>query len=217
MATAVGRGRIIVQGAGPNKEVVRSPDKNFPWIAWWEQGEGRVLGEAQVFSSCGTTNRMLNDWRWYNDFVTYLIYFGVGKELPDDIIRAHRLRVEINTYQDKASLYISLLDFVEEFGASTQELYQEFDQINRMEKEAEEKYRQNEYDEAAEIFEEINAAWRLLDSRTMETKKRALFWVHMIEWFAVSGTVMVTGVFLWALIIRKKLYKDVKTTRPRHL
>ncbi len=192
-----------------------APGKEFPWIAWWEQGKGRVLGETQVFGSYGTTNRMLNDWPWYQDFIIYLLYFGAGKEIPDDIIRAHRLRVEINTHLDKASLYVSLLEFVENFGASTLELYQELDEVNQMEKEAEERFRQNDYDEAAEIFEEINAAWGRLNAKAMEAKSRALTWVYLIEWFVVSGVAMLTGFFLWAVMIRRKLYREIKTTRTR--
>ncbi len=217
VASAVGPGSLIVQGVGSDRKITRSPWKDFPWIAWWEQGEGRVLGEAQVFGSCGTTDRMLNDWRWYNDFIVYLLYFGVGKELPDDIFRAHRLRVEINTYQDRASLYLSLLEFLEKFGASTLELYREFDEVNQMEREAELRFRQEDYDGAAEIFEEINEAWAAIDSKALDAKKRALSWVYLIEWFSVTGAAMIVGALLWALMVKRKLYKEIQTTRPTSL
>ncbi len=189
------------------------PNVHYPWIATWRPGKGKVVGETQVFGSMGTTNRMFNDWRWYQDFMIYLVYFGADKPIPEDIYRAHRLREEINTHLEKASMLVSLLDFVEKFGASTVRLYKDLEAINKREQEAEEYYRMDDYDSAAQVFEEINKAWTDLNSKAIQVKKKALVWVYIIEWFSVTGVAMIAGVFLWVAMVKRRFYAEVSTTR----
>jgi len=193
-----------------------SGDTVFPWIAWWRSGKGKVVGETEVFGSQGTTtihDGIRRGWTWYQDFLIYLVYYAVDKPIPEDVYRAHRLRGEINLHAAKASLMISLLDFVEGFGASTLSLRKELDAINVRESEAEELYRRDEYDMAAQIFEEMDALWTRLDSKAARAKERALAWVFLVEWFIVTGTAMGTGVMVWMLMLRRKLYREAGATR----
>jgi len=189
------------------------PGKQFPWIAWWISGKGKVVGETQVFGSMGTTNRMLQQWRWYQDFLIYLVYFGADKPIPQDIYRAHRIREEINTHMEKASTLTCLIEFVEKFGASASRLYADLDAINQKEKEAEEFYRLDDYDSAAHAFEEVHQSWNRLNADAIRMKEKALVWVYAIEWSAVSGVALVCGSSLWYLMVRRKLYRQVATTR----
>ena len=200
------------QGANVIARAV-APGKDFTWIGWWMHGEGKVVGEAQVFGSKGTTNRMLNDWQWYQDFIIYLVYFNVDKPIPTDIVRAHHLREEINTHLAKSSLLISLLEFVERYGASTLGLYGDMDEIDAKEKEAEELFRQDDYDGAEQIFEDIHTAWEELNRDAIEAKERALLWVYVIEWLTVSAASLISGVILWAVMVRRRLYREIGVTR----
>ncbi len=185
----------------------------YPWIAWWVSGQGKVVGETQVFGSHGTTNRMLQYWRWYQDFVIYLVYFAADKPIPDDVYRAHRLREEINLHNDNAVLLVSLLEFVEKFGARTGQLYADLDAINRREKEGEALYRENDYDEASRVFEEIKDLWAELNEKAVQAKDKALVWVYLTEWFSVTGASLVTGFVLWSLMVKRTLYRAVGATR----
>jgi len=191
--------------------------ENYPWLAWWYQEKGMVVGETQVFSSIGGGARMRQEWDWWQDFVIYLAYFGAGKPIPEDIYRAHRIREEINTYISKASLMVSLFEFIEKFGISTVELYAEMESIHQLEKQAEELFRRDDYDGAADIFEEVNAAWGELNIRAMATKENALVWVYLIEWLTVTSVAILSGTLVWTLMVSRKLYRDIKTTRSgRH-
>jgi hypothetical protein len=185
----------------------------FPWLAYWYQGEGKVVGETQVFSSLGGGARMRMEWDWWQDFIIYLAYLCVDKPIPEDIFRAHRIREEINTYISKASLMVSLFEFIENFGISTVGLYQEMEEIHSLEKEAEEYYRRDDYDKAAEIFDEVNAQWGQLNTRAMEVKDDALVWVYLIEWLVVTGVSVIAGTLIWTLMVRRRLYREVSTTR----
>jgi uncharacterized membrane protein len=206
----------VKQGATLVAKAV-APGKDFPWIAWWRSDQGKVVCETQVFGSHGTTNKMLVDWRWYQDFLIYLTYFGADKPIPLDVYRAHRIREEINTHLAKSALLMSLLEFVEKFGGSTVKLYEELEDLNDLEKVAEEHYRIDDYDGAAEIFEDVHLAWNELNTKAIEVKQNALVWVYVIEWLTVSAAAMISGVFLWYVMISRRLYREMGTTRASEL
>ncbi len=187
--------------------------ESHPWIAWWEQGQGRVLGETEVFGSLGGGSRMPEEWEWYQDFLIYLTYFAARKEIPQDIYKAHRIREDINTHIAQASLMVSLLEFIERFGVSTTDLYTELDSITLLKEEAEEHYRRDEYDQADGTLREVNAAWGRLNNRAIEVKDRALIWIYLIEWMIVTSAAIIAGVVVWTLMVRRRLYHEILTTR----
>lgn len=47
----------------------------------------------------------------------------------------------------------------------------------------------------------------------MKVKERALMWVYLIEWSVITGTFGVVGFATWTLMLRKRLYREVETTR----
>jgi hypothetical protein len=187
------------------------PNVHYPWIAAWSPGKGKVVGETQVTFVGATT--MSQYWAWYQDFLIYLVYFGADKPIPGDIYSAHQVREEMNTHLQKASMLVSLLGFVEKFGARTVRLYRELEEINKKEQEAEEYYRMDDYDSTAQAFGDINRAWEELNAKAIEAKKKALVWVYIIEWFSVTGVAMIAGVFLWFAMVRRRFYSEVATTR----
>jgi hypothetical protein len=205
-AVSIRQGATLVARAAARKT-------SYPWISWWEYGKGRVLGETQVFYSVGAGGAMQTDWEWWQDFLIYLVYFGAGKEIPEDIYRAHRLRNEINTHISKKSMLVSLLEFVEKVGASSMTLYEELDAINALEEVAEEHYRRGEYDEASDVFQDVHREWDLLNVKAIKLKKNALAWIYLIEWLVVSSVALTAGVVIWSLMIRRSLYRVVGTTR----
>jgi len=189
-------------------------DFTNPWIGYWRYGKGKVTGETQIFGSRGTTNRMML-WDWYQDFLIYLTYFAADKEIPADLYRAHRIREEINTHIAKASMLISLLEFVERFGANTAGLYRGLDGIEEVEKRAERLYVEDDYDGAAGVFEEVHAMWIEVNMQAARLKKQSLFWVYVIEWTLTSGVLTVSGFVVWTLMVRRRLYRETQTTRMR--
>ena len=204
----------LKMGATPLAEVVIGKE-SYPWMAWLRSGEGKVLGEVEVFASLWTSglhDRMPMDWPWYQDFLIYLIYFDVDKPLPEDVYRAHAIREEINLHSAQTSLIISLLEFVGKFGAKTLKLASELDEINARKKEAEKCYLDGDYEAAAEIFDEIHLEWNELTDKAVNMKKKALVWVYLIEWFVITATTLISGVFIWMVITRRMLYREVATT-----
>jgi len=61
----------IAEAVGPNTHI--------PWLAMRKARKGLVLGDRKVFYSAGTTNRMVREWQWYQDFIVYLAYLEAEK------------------------------------------------------------------------------------------------------------------------------------------
>ena len=140
-------------------------------------------------------------------------FSDVEKSIPDDITLVHKLRGQVGVYALRVSLLVSLLEFVEDFGANTVSLYDDLDSILAEQAEAEERYRMGEYHLTAELFTEIDELWELLDARALKAKENSLIWVYLIEWLTVSGASLATGAVLWMIMVNRRLYREVTTTK----
>jgi hypothetical protein len=62
----------------------------------------------------------------------------------------------------------------------------------------------------------VNEALALMD-RAEEVADRvkgnALLWIYITEWLVTTATVMFCGFVLWTLMVRRRLYAEVGTTR----
>ena len=47
----------------------------------------------------------------------------------------------------------------------------------------------------------------------LEAKDAALFWVFVTEWLVVTASGMICGVVVWALMVRRRFYREVEVTR----
>ena len=52
-----------------------------------------------------------------------------------------------------------------------------------------------------------------IESESAKIRRRALVWIYVTEWIAVTGTSMLAGFLLWSLMVRRRLYREVTTTR----
>ena len=58
---------------------------------------------------------------------------------------------------------------------------------------------------------------READELALRAKQTALFWVYVIEWLVVTATLLVCATVLWALMVRRRLYREVSATRIKSL
>jgi hypothetical protein len=75
------------------------------------------------------------------------------------------------------------------------------------------KYREYSFAEASEIMELAMSRFAALREDAMDLKDGALLWIYLTQWVAVTGTSLTTGVVIWTLMVRKRLYREVGTTR----
>jgi hypothetical protein len=142
-----------------------------------------------------------------------MIYFPARVEIPQDLELVHQIRSMFNTYHYKRNYLISTMDFADKFGANLAGVEAGLAEVGDTKKVADRQYIIQELEESLGTME---AALQEMDSLTADVitaKDRALFWIFMIEWLVVSGTSMVAGVVVWTLMVRRRLYREVKVTR----
>ncbi len=60
---------------------------------------------------------------------------------------------------------------------------------------------------------EANDQLNTASEKIWKLKDQALLWVYVTEWLVVSGVGLICGFFLWSVMIRRKLYKEVTVSR----
>ena len=185
----------------------------WPYIFDWEYGKGFIAGETQVIHSLNTLNLMVTYWEYFPDFITYLVYYGARRDIPEDLILVKRVRNQILTHFAEKSMVLSVIEFADKFGADVRETYEELDLIDQAHEESEELFLQGDYQGCSVALERIQEMWRDVSEKAMGFKDRALFWVYVIEYLSVAGVGLVCGIVLWSLMIKKRLYREIGVTR----
>ena len=70
--------------------------------------------------------------------------------------------------------------------------------------------------ELAKSMEEVEHVLDLLmeaDALAVKAKHSALFWLYVTEWLVITATLLIVGSILWSLMVRRKMYKEVHSTR----
>ncbi len=147
------------------------------------------------------------------DIVANVVWFGTGRDLPQDPLMVHDYQQLVSDYAIRKSLLTSLLDFAEAFGADSSGIYDRSGEAEGFRVEAAQLYLDGDFPGAHGTMEAAMAELKELERRAAKLKDTALFWVYLVQWFATTGTFLVAGLVLWSLMIRRSLYRDVSSTR----
>jgi hypothetical protein len=147
------------------------------------------------------------------DIIANIIWFCTGRELPSDPFRVHEFRMDLYNFGLRKSLLVSLLEFTEKFGALPKEEYSELSEIESIQVDASSAYLSADYDLAHELL--VSALGKLggVEDSAMTLKDRTLFWVYLVEWSITTATMLMAGVLVWALMVKRSMYREVGATR----
>jgi hypothetical protein len=154
-------------------------------------------------------------WFYYVDFVLNHAYFVAQAKVPEDLEVIHALRASFVRYRDERSVLTSLMEFVDKFGANTKVLEEMIAVIEEEKEGAEYLYLTDDYSAAWETMNGVLDRFNEISDEAVKIRERALLWVYITEWFVVTGTMIICGSVLWALMIRRRLYREVAVTRRR--
>lgn len=185
---------------------------NDPAMISWDLENG-----ARVFAMTGEVHTMCwtNPWDYALDFGANLLIYLDRRPVPQDVELVHAVRSKMFQVQTRKSLLLSLVEFCDSFGASTASVVGELDELEATIWDSREIYFDLRFSEMLEIYTDIEETLRQVEDEAVDLKNRALLWVFVVEWLAVTGTAMVCGFVLWSVMIRKRLYREVRTTRLR--
>jgi hypothetical protein len=146
-----------------------------------------------------------------------ILLYSTGRSLPENIFIIHDLRGRYLNYNRERGFLISLLDFIDRFGANTRNVETRMGEIDLLNEESSDAYRSSDFERALTLIDDAVDRLVSLSSDAMKLKETALFWVYMTEWLVVTGTLFLSGSAVYSLMIRRKAYREVRVTRLREL
>jgi hypothetical protein len=182
----------------------------IPHLFEWDYQEGRTF----------TIMDMLYDAFWRTDVNSFaldimvnVIWRGSDRPLPQDAMQVHVLRDKLRNLVREKLVVLSIFDFAEKSGANTAGAYRELEDLQGRKSEVDGMYLTGEFDLAFSAAEELSVDLGALAERAVRLKDQAMAWVYAIEWLAVTSTLLVCGMVVWGLMIRRRLYREAGSTR----
>jgi len=135
------------------------------------------------------------------------------RPVPQDLELVHAVRSKMFETTTRKALLVGLLEFCDSFGANTDGIVGRIDEAQALISDAIPRYLELHFEEVLETYDQVGTMLNEIEQEAIRVKNRTLLWVYIIEWTVVTGTSMVCGVLLWSLMIRRRLYREVQTTK----
>ncbi len=185
--------------------------RGTPAIVTGTYGQGKVLQMDSGYDTLPQETKRA--WPYVADFVYNHVTFVSGLPFPDDIELTHTTRRKFIRYRDEKAMANMVLEFIEKFGANPRPFEVEMADMASEYSKAERLYIDGDVEEANAAIDDLLDRFVSLSNEMTKAKDRAMLWIYVSEWLAVSGTSMVCGFVLWSLMVRKRLYREVEITR----
>ena len=191
----------------------------YPWLVSWQLGtEGGHVWTA--------SDDLDHQWWWpggmrfqstnpySGDVFLNIIYYSTGRILPTDIEVVHQLRTSLGLYETQRLMIRGTIEWAEKLGANVNRAERAMGEVEEIYRSALGEYSQGEYDSAVTTLEEAMVEAGAALEIAFKTKQEAMFYIYVVEWLATTGTMLLSGSVLYTLMIRRRLYREVGTTRP---
>ncbi len=182
----------------------------FPHIMGWRYGKGYTWSVQDILGTSFWTPT-INPYG--NDVMISMIMYSCDRRLPDDVVLVHNLRASFSRYGEIKNFIVSLIEFVDKFGAKTSPLESKLGDMDASWRRARELYLEQDYAASDQEISRLLESLEGLRGDALRLKDRALLWIYIIEWLSISGTLLVSGSVVWTLMVRRRLYRRAGTTR----
>ena len=217
---AMGATRMVIGREGANTLAwIIGP---FPWrkdaeyLLVWDYENGRTMTCSDYVPSgwLGYPTVPGPDTNEYApDILMNMIFYCTKRNLIDDIVVYHRLKMSLAEFKGRMGVLVTLSDFIDKFGANTQRIQEEVIRLEEMAGEMTDLYLDQEFVESERILLEALDAFPAVEEIARKEKEKALLWVYIIEWLASASTFFISGFVLWTLMVRRRLYRETRSTR----
>ena len=192
-----------------------------PYMIAWEYGEGRgmTLGDSlhltfwSDYISLSNSAYEATQNPYGLDILMNMVLYLTNREVPAEVLVAHKMRAQLVEYRIKLSLLVSLADYAERFGADSSQMANLVSPVIEKAEQAEERYLNQDFERCEEIMNSVFDELSQAESQILKIKDRVLMWVFAVEWLVVTATVMAFGFVVWTLMIRRQLYREVGITQ----
>jgi uncharacterized membrane protein len=206
------RGMNLATPKQGSRVLLQVEGEGYPVLVFWETGKGASVAHTPDWTPAWGV-AIFTEWDYYADFIAHILYLAAGADIPEDVDLMHEIREEFYLYTIQWGIITGMIEFVDRFGANIRPLEEELRDVDDMKREASRLYIEQEYTDVLDLVRE--ARLRIDDALDMaqEIKDKALLWIYITEATAVTGTLMISGIVIWALMIKRRLYREVRTTR----
>jgi len=208
-----GEMNVVTQRSGSTRlaSAVRARDGfRHPFLVDWDVGKGRSVAMSADWTPAGAGQFI--GWNYYGDYVVGLMIYTAQRDVPDSRL-LHHMRTAFSDFSVRKRLIISMMEFVDKFGANPRPVEERMGKADDIRRQASVHYVEYEFELAGD---EMAEATDLLDqalATALKVKDAALLWVYLTEWCAVSGTFVMSGLVLYSLMIRRRIYREARTTK----
>jgi hypothetical protein len=176
-------------------------------------------GETETWAFGIHPNHLGYHWEqageWWEVVFLSMCYHTSGRGLLEfeESVNMMYIKSQFGYFRDSSMMFHSIVDFVSKVGANTADSERVLQDGIALRDEAESDYLEGEYEDARSGMKEAMAVVDRAMDEVMTAKDRALLWIYISEWFATVAVGLVSGFMLWSLMIRRRLYRTVATTR----
>ena len=193
-----------------------------PGWTWWDIGKGRFFASPTGFRGSvggGTTSAGISFiyWKHYPDFVSNMVYFLAGLTPPSDTQLLYTTRLKFREVDYHRQMITGTMEFISRFGASSKKVDDKLTEAEEVLSTARGYFVDLDLARSLEEAERVITILREADDLALKAKQTALFWIYAIEWLVVTSTLLLCGSVLWALMVRRRLYREVSATRMKRL
>ena len=123
------------------------------------------------------------------------------------------IRRRIREITDLRLTLNSIIDIVDSFGGNINHVLLAAAECDEIKAGADEMYFVGDYVAALNGYQDALENINSKIEEAMVIARQALFYVYLIEWATVTGTFMISGVIVYTLMVRRRVYSEVQTTR----
>ena len=132
---------------------------------------------------------------------------------PANVFILHDVKARYMQYREHRAVLLSLPDFIGKFGANTRRLERLIGEVDVKRKGSYDAYREGRFDDAIVLIVDALKRLATISDDAVKLKCKALFWVYATEWSAVTGTLFLSTLVLYSLMVRRRAYTEVSSTR----
>jgi hypothetical protein len=190
-----------------------------PFSLSWQYGSGTTVAVSEWFghpfwSDYGGLAHQ-SDNAYATELFVNLLLHVTGKPLFVDVVEIHRIKEDVQEYRIRRGNLISVIDFASRFGVNPTSIEEDLGRMEETKRDADALYMEGEYAQASAALRSVISDLEAAFDRSIDLKNRALIYVYVIEWIAVTSVLVISGSAVFELMVRRKTYKEVATTTTR--
>jgi hypothetical protein len=186
--------------------------QSVPWLIAWEYGEGRTMTCGGFLGAPFFGTR---EHEYGADMVMNLVLYMTQRKLIQDVDVYHSLKQDFRQYRDSIGYLISLSNFIDRLGVTTTKIHDEIMSFEAIWRSASDYYLDQDFENCREVLDRGLDGFEDAEALAMEVKDAAMMWIYVVEWLTTAGTLFFSGFILWTLMIRRRLYREVETSRMK--